>query len=118
MEHIDTKENILIKNLLTQVYDEEIVNSNLDKFMKLLKKGKSVRKRIFKKGITYYNILKYKFPTLNTVKVWFILIFKINKYYEKSQRDTDNAWIEVNVVHYHYETGELLTKLPLSVWVF
>lgn len=45
MEHIDNEEDVLIKNLLTQVYDEEIVNSNENKFKDLLNKVISVRKK-------------------------------------------------------------------------
>ena len=41
-ENSDATDSILFENLLTQIFDETIIESNLEKFMNLLKKGESV----------------------------------------------------------------------------
>ena len=89
---------------MTQVFDEEIINQNLEKFRRLLKKGESVR------------FFKFKFDYFILCSCFFLL--KIDKYYKDCQRNTDNAWIETTVVNYHDEVGELLSKVPLMVSFF
>ena len=42
LEHLDKTEFTLLNSLLTQVFEEEIINSNFDKFLSFLKHGEIV----------------------------------------------------------------------------